>query len=465
MLLSERTVTSVSMTMNINNNPTYPYVGCAGKHSAQSFGSAAQIAKKEISNKVVSSVLKKFSEFSSPEQRLMLGVTALFTQPFIDLNNKRVNEDTRLMSFSRTLAKIIVGTTVGVLVRKECIKFAHKYTKMISIDKVAGVGKYAVAAEKDSILSPKYVRTYNPIYHDNYVNAIGTFAGIGVSLVTNFLIDAPLTQIFTNKCYKYLKNKGEENSQPEKSTNLLQFALSNNKKQVSFSGGAVNRLASNVIQEGANVNFRGFEDLKAKIWRNVVNNPGDTLMHTGAIGWAASSAAQITGMLFNDKIDSNKKKFLIPQEFADAVGNIALYYIVTVSIKNSVEKLFEQGKIRFKDVMEQFRTDKAKNLIKCEIEDLFKSKKVIEKLGEAIESKKIYSAHKNGASVLATLIASVISCNILTPYFRNMYGAYCYDKLKERSAKVNAKLFDMKYDDIKQESYLKKPNAFNPFIV
>ena len=73
----------------------------------------------------------------------------------------------------------------------------------------------------------------------------------------------------------------------------------------------------------------------------------------------------------------------------------------------------------------QFRADKAKSLIKCEIEDLFKSKKVIEKLGEAIESKKIYSAHKNGASVLATLIASVISCNILTPYFRNMYGAYC----------------------------------------
>ncbi len=450
--------------MNINNNPTFAHVGLAGNKSAQSFGSAARVARREISNKTISSVLKKFSEFSSPEQRLILGVTALFTQPFIDLNNKRVNEDTRLMSFCRTLAKILVGTTVGVLVRKECIKFAHKYTKMTSIDKVSALGKYAVAAEKDSLLSPKYVRTYNQIYHDNYVNAIGTFAGIGVSLVTNFLIDAPLTQILTNKCYRYLKDKGEEKS-PQSSVNLLDVALAKNKKNVSFSGVAPVRVARKVMQEGTDANFKGFEGLKSKIWKNVVNNPGDTLMHTGAVGWAASSLAQITGMLFNDNIDSNKKKFLIPQEFADAVGNIALYYIVTVSIKNIVESQFEQGKIRFSEVMKQFREDKSKSLIKGEIENLFKDGKVMENLGEAIESKKKYAAYKNGASVLATLIASVISCNILTPYFRNIYGAYCYDKMKERSAKVNAKLFDMKYDDLTQKSSLKKTETFNPFIV
>ena len=453
--------------MNINNKPTLAHVGLAGKKSAQSFGSAAQVATREISNKTISSVLKKFSEFSSPEQRLIMGVTALFTQPFIDLNNKRVNEDTRLMSFSRTLAKIVVGTTVGVLVRKECIKFAHKYTKMVSIDKVSALGKYAIAAEKDSILSPKYVRTYNQVYHDNYVNAIGTFAGIGVSLITNFLIDAPLTQILTNKCYKYLKEKGEEESPQVKNVNLLDAALlkNANNKSVSFSGLNPNKMINSVMQEGADANFKGFEGLKSRIWKNVVNNPGDTLMHTGAVGWAASSLAQITGMLFNDNIDSNKKKFLIPQEFADAVGNIALYYIVTVSIKNFVERQFEQGKIRFKEVMDQIRADKAKCLIKHEINEIFANGKVIEKLGEAVDSKKKYAAYKNGASVLATLIASVVSCNVLTPYFRNMYGAYCYDKMKERSAKVNAKLFDMKYDDLTQKSSLKKPETFNPFIV
>ena len=452
--------------MNVNNNPTYRSVGLAGRSPAQSFSFGASNPK-IITNKTISSVLRRFSEFSSPEQRMFLGVTALFTQPFIDLNNKRVNEDTRLMSFARTLSKIIIGTTVGVLVRKECIKIARDYTKMTAIDKVAGVGKYAVAAEKNSFLSPKYVRSYNEIYRDNYVNALGTFAGIGVSLFTNFLIDAPLTQIFTNICYKYLKNKGEENSPKQQPRNLFDVAIAKaeNRKQMSFKGSISNKVVRKVIQEGADVEFEGFDKLKSKIWQKVVNNPGDTLMHTGAIGWAASSLAQITGMLFNDKIDSNKKKFLIPQEFADAVGNIALYYAVTVVIKDSVEKLFEQGKIRFRDVMEQFNTDKGKDLIKCDIEDLFKGGSVIEKLGEAIESKKIYAAHKNGASVLATLIASVVSCNILTPYFRNMYGAYCYDKLRLKSASINAKLFDMKYDDAINKSYLKKNDAFASFMV
>lgn len=463
--MQKETVTIMGITMNINNIPTFKRVGSAGvNNSAQSFGNAVSTLPKEIKSKTFSSILKKFSEFSSPEQRLILGVTALCTQPFIDLNNKRVSEDTRLMSFSRTLAKILIGTAVGVLVRKECIKFAHKYTQMEVIDKLEGAGKYAIAKAKDSFLSPEFVRTYNDIYRDNYVNAIGTFMGIGVSLITNFLIDAPLTQIFTNKCYKYLKNKGDENSSGGHSRNLLRAALekNENKKNVSFGSAAK---VINYIQEGADATEKGFSGLKTKIWKNVVNNPGDTLMHTGAIGWAASSLAQITGMLFNDDIDSNKKKFLIPQEFADAAGNIALYYIVTVTIKNNVEKLFENGKIRFESVMEQFRKDKAKDLINCEIEDLFKSGKVIEKLGEAVESKKIYAAHKNGASVLATLIASVISCNILTPYIRNFYGAYCYDKAKEKCATVNAKLFDMKYDDFNRKSNLKKPEAFNSFIV
>lgn len=450
--------------MNINNKPTLHSVGLAGRSSSKSFGCAATTTKttNEITSKTLSSVLKKFSEFSSPEQRLILGVSALFTQPFIDLNNKRVNEDTRLMSFSRTLAKIIIGTTVGVLVRKECIKFAQKYTNMIAVDKMSGVGKYAIAAEKDSFLSPKFVRTFNQIYHDNYVNAIGTFMGIGVSLITNFLIDAPLTQIFTNKCYKYLKEKGNENTQKIGSRNLLQAALLKNNKQHEISFGGAGTKVTQYIQEGANKEFKTLRD---RIWKNVVNNPGATLMHTGAIGWAASSLAQITGMLFNDNIDSNKKKFLIPQEFADAVGNIALYYIVTVYIKDNVEKLFENGKIRFEKVMQQFREDKKRDLIKCDIEDLFKSGKVIENLGEAIDSKKIYAAHKNGASVLATLIASVISCNILTPYIRNFYGAYCYDKAKERNIKLNTKLFDMKYDDHNRISMLKKPQQFNSFMV
>ena len=43
----------------------------------------------------------------APEQRLLLGATALATQPFIDMHNKNVDKETRMMSVARTIAKII----------------------------------------------------------------------------------------------------------------------------------------------------------------------------------------------------------------------------------------------------------------------------------------------------------------------------------------------------------------------
>lgn len=148
-----------------------------------------------------------YDKISSPEQRLIMGATALFTQPFIDLNNKRVNEDTRLMAFSRTLAKIIVGTTVGVIVRKECIRLAKNFSTLIPFKKLDGTIA-ARKADSRSFLAPKRVDIYSPDKKRGYENTVGTLLGIGVMLVTNFLIDAPLTQIFTNIFYKHVKNVG-----------------------------------------------------------------------------------------------------------------------------------------------------------------------------------------------------------------------------------------------------------------
>lgn len=126
---------------------------------------------------------------SSPEQRLILGVTALFSQPFIDLHNSNVDKETRRISTIRTIAKIIVGTTVGVLVRKGCINLAklkcfqpeHNLIKDASFDKIR-----------------------------RYTNTMGTLLATGIAVFTNFMIDAPLTKLLTNKIDAHLtssKNK------------------------------------------------------------------------------------------------------------------------------------------------------------------------------------------------------------------------------------------------------------------
>lgn len=127
---------------------------------------------------------------SSPENRAILGVTALMTQPFIDLSNKKVDEDTRKVSAARTVAKIIAGTLTGVAVRAGCIKAIDAFTKYPNeITSATKLKKWRSLFIPDVAL-----KTLN-----QYKKSLGTIMSLGVMLFTNFLIDAPLTKFLTNK--------------------------------------------------------------------------------------------------------------------------------------------------------------------------------------------------------------------------------------------------------------------------
>ena len=152
---------------------------------------------------------------SSPEQRLLLGATALATQPFIDYNNKNVDESTRMISVARTLAKIIAGTAVGVGVRYGCIKLAEKYGKTV----IEELGKNRIKV---------FPKTKNDIFAPDFPNlgmsrekfekrlavhraTVGTILATLVMVGTNFLIDAPLTRFLTGKFSKFIT----KNQQPQ----------------------------------------------------------------------------------------------------------------------------------------------------------------------------------------------------------------------------------------------------------
>lgn len=156
-----------------------------------------------ISNEKTLKGLKWVGEkVSSPENRLILGVTALMSQPFIDLNNKKVDEDTRKVSAARTVAKIIAGTTTGVLIRSGCIHAIDAFTKL--------------PAEITPDMKFKKLRTlFTPsagILKDlnQYKKSLGTILSLGVMVVTNFLLDAPLTKFLTNKFVDRINSKKEQ---------------------------------------------------------------------------------------------------------------------------------------------------------------------------------------------------------------------------------------------------------------
>ena len=127
---------------------------------------------------------------SSPENRLILGVTALMSQPFIDGTNKHVDEKTRKYSVARTIAKIIVGTTTGVIIRKGCIKAIDAFTTL----KVTPDMKFKKLRQ---CLLP-VVEKIDLEQLEQHKNALGTLAGLAIMMYTNFAIDAPLTKWLTN---------------------------------------------------------------------------------------------------------------------------------------------------------------------------------------------------------------------------------------------------------------------------
>lgn len=135
---------------------------------------------------------KKFDEkISRPaENRLIMGASALITQPLIDSSNKKVDEETRRVSRNRTIAKILVGTGVGICIRGSCYELVQKMTNL------EGKSDY-----HKKLLPTNYLEDLakNPKFLKNYRSALSTALAILVMSVTNFVIDAPLTALLTNK--------------------------------------------------------------------------------------------------------------------------------------------------------------------------------------------------------------------------------------------------------------------------
>lgn len=168
-----------------------------------------------ISNKSIKSCLEfAGNHLHAPEQRLILGATALATQPLIDLKNKDVDEQTRLTSVARTIAKIVAGTVVGVIVRYAGIQGAKaftKYDKVMNPENKKEVLKI-IRDPKRGQLVPLFINDMMKFPIDEalldkkfqkYTKAMGIFAATVAMVFTNFLCDAPLTKALT----KYFSDK------------------------------------------------------------------------------------------------------------------------------------------------------------------------------------------------------------------------------------------------------------------
>jgi len=139
----------------------------------------------ELGAKPAKFIAEKVSKIAGPGNRFILGISALASQPFFDYYNKNVDEKTRKYSTCKTISKIVVGTTVGVIVRALTIKYSGKLLNHIDLTKIASD---ALTNKETKELIQK---------------SIGDILGLVVCLFTNFLIDAPLTKKCTNFLFKH----------------------------------------------------------------------------------------------------------------------------------------------------------------------------------------------------------------------------------------------------------------------
>lgn len=172
------------------------------------------------SRRFISNVIGKY--INSPEQRLIQGVTALAIQPLIDYWNHSADDETRAVSVSRTIGKIVAGTAVGVLVRYGSIAAARKFSRYAYKEIEGGFVKAVGPLRKKDIFMPNLIfenPTKTPknfkVMHENFVKTMGTLLATFAMVFTNFAIDAPLTKIITKSLTPTIKKRIEKDRKRE----------------------------------------------------------------------------------------------------------------------------------------------------------------------------------------------------------------------------------------------------------
>lgn len=151
-------------------------------------------------NSLLGKTIKAAGDFNMIHNRLFIGAFALLTQPWIDLFNPNVDDETKKMSCIRTAAKVIIGTATGVAVRHVCINMlAPKYTKVgKELEKEPNKKMATLFMPENKTALKKLAESENLLAEHR--NVIGNLAAIAVMMIT----DPPLTIFLTNFFKKYL---------------------------------------------------------------------------------------------------------------------------------------------------------------------------------------------------------------------------------------------------------------------
>lgn len=144
---------------------------------------------------------------------------------------------------------------------------------------------------------------------------------------------------------------------------------------------------------------------------------GKTLAVTGSIGWGLSCLAYTGALVFNKEIPSDQKKFLIPQELADGVINVGLFWVFTNEFNKKAKELVQKGKILPNALKE--RVLAIKEMHGGNLPPVKTLEKHLEESGHIGK----YMEFQRSFPALVGIVGSVIAANIVTPLVRNIVAS------------------------------------------
>ena len=118
---------------------------------------------------------------STPQQRMIVGGSALILHPIIDLNNKKVDKRTRETSASRSMSRAIVGTVSGIAVRALCNNAGDKLSK-----------------SKNPAFAIDALKKADTAQLKRYGVVLGSILSLLALSITNFIFDVPLINKYQN---------------------------------------------------------------------------------------------------------------------------------------------------------------------------------------------------------------------------------------------------------------------------
>lgn len=169
--------------------------------------------------------IEKFINYSgrklnAPQQSIIMGVSALAFQPYINRKNKQLDEDTRDMAVARSIGKCITGNVSDFLTRVFSI-FAVVRLSNYAVNKVKSDDDLVTEIKPKSrldIFTPKLKEGFIPRPQKEFLKdfksyqmAMGALVATGLAVFVKTTVELPATKFLTDYFYSKEKMKKEKN--------------------------------------------------------------------------------------------------------------------------------------------------------------------------------------------------------------------------------------------------------------